>query len=240
LGERLVRNEEVRGSIPLSSTTVPLPPSPATPNARAGADRTMPSLAEAVAPWHDVYILIGTASATLIGLMFVAASVGTGVYSKDRYHALRAFLSPTVVHFACALAACMFAIAPLRSWPLFGLLIGATGLYGIGYAVMVWRNMLRHGLTVSIDLEDRICYAAIPAVGYATMLAACVELVREDAMGCDLLAIAMGLLLMIGIRNAWDMTIFTVMRRGQGSPTAEPYADTVHDADREEHRPGDQ
>jgi hypothetical protein len=203
----------------------------------------MPSLADAVRPWHDLYILIGTASATLIGLMFVAASVGTGVYSKDRYHALRAFLSPTVVHFACALAACMFAIAPLRSWTLLGLLIGATGLYGLGYAVMVWRNMLRHGLTVSIDLEDRICYAAIPAVGYATMLAACVVLVLEQPAGCDLLAIAMGLLLMIGIRNAWDMTIFTVMRRGQGggqgSPTAEPDTDTVNDPDREEHRARD-
>jgi hypothetical protein len=199
----------------------------------------MPSLADAVSPWHDLYILIGTASATLIGLMFVAASVGTGVYSQDRYHALRAFLSPTVVHFACALAACMFAIAPLRSWTLFGLLIGATGLYGIGYAFIVWRNMLRHGLTVTIDLEDRICYAAIPAVGYATMLAACVILLVGDAVGCDLLAIAMGLLLMIGIRNAWDMTIFTVMRRGQGSPAAEPDSDAVDDADRKEHRTGD-
>lgn len=173
----------------------------------------MPSLAEAVRPWHDLYIVIGSASATLIGLMFVAASVGTGVYSKDRYHALRAFLSPTVVHFACAVAACMFAIAPLRYWVLFGLLIGATGLYGIGYAAMVWRNMLRHGLTMPIDLEDRICYAAIPAVGYATMLAAGITLCDGYETGCALLAIAMGLLLLIGIRNAWDMTIFTVMRR---------------------------
>jgi hypothetical protein len=172
----------------------------------------MPSLADAVSPWHDVYTIIGSASATLIGLMFVAASVGSGVYTKDRYHALRAFLSPTVVHFACALTACLFAIAPLRSWTLLGLLIGATGLYGIGYAVIVWRGLLRHGTTATIDLEDRICYAAIPAFGYAMMLAACIALLLRHEAGCALLAAAMGLLLLIGIRNAWDMTIFTVMR----------------------------
>jgi hypothetical protein len=172
----------------------------------------MPSLADAVRPWHDLYTVIGTASATLIGLMFVAASVGSGVYSRDRYHALRVFLSPTVVHFACALAACMFAIAPLRSWLLFGLLIGATGMYGLGYAAIVWRGMLRHGNPVSIDLEDRICYAAIPALGYATMLTASIVLLLRREAGCGFLAVAMGLLLLIGIRNAWDMTLFTVMR----------------------------
>jgi hypothetical protein len=31
------------------------------------------SLAELLRGWHDFYILIGTASATLVGLMFVAA-----------------------------------------------------------------------------------------------------------------------------------------------------------------------
>ena len=40
----------------------------------------MPQLADALRPWHDFYTLFGAASATLIGLLFVAASVGTGVF----------------------------------------------------------------------------------------------------------------------------------------------------------------
>jgi hypothetical protein len=50
-------------------------------------------------PWHDFFSLVGTAAATLIGLMFVAASVGTGFFTEERQVGLRTLLSPTVVAF---------------------------------------------------------------------------------------------------------------------------------------------
>jgi hypothetical protein len=37
------------------------------------------SPAELLHEWHDFYVLLGTASATLVGLMFVAVSIGTSV-----------------------------------------------------------------------------------------------------------------------------------------------------------------
>jgi len=33
---------------------------------------------EALKQWHDFYILVGTAGATLLGLLFVAVSLGAG------------------------------------------------------------------------------------------------------------------------------------------------------------------
>jgi hypothetical protein len=44
--------------------------------------KAMISLTDAARPWHDWYMLIGTASATLVGLMFVAASVGSRLYTR--------------------------------------------------------------------------------------------------------------------------------------------------------------
>jgi hypothetical protein len=44
------------------------------------------------------------------------------------------------------------------------------------------------------------------------MTAACIALF-ETELGCDILAAAMGVLLLVGIRNAWDITVWTVMRR---------------------------
>jgi len=163
--------------------------------------------------WHDLFMLFGTASATLIGLLFVAASVGSGFYNEDRIPGLRLFLSPTVVNFTCVLVGCLIAIAPLSSWSLFGVLIGSDGLFGIVYAATVWHRMVRHGYSASIDLEDRLCYAALPALGYAVMIAAAITLLFHMTAGCGVLALAMGLLLLVGIRNAWDMTVFTVVRR---------------------------
>lgn len=170
-------------------------------------------LPDVVRDWHDLLMLFGTASATLIGLLFVAASVGSGAYSADKRPALRSFLSPTVVHFACVLVGCLVALAPLRSWGLFGALIGGDGLFGVAYAATVWRCMVHHGLSTRIDLEDRTCYAVPPAVGYAVMAAAGVTLLLGMASGCGVLAVAMGLLLLVGIRNAWDITVWTVARR---------------------------
>jgi hypothetical protein len=53
--------------------------------------------------WHDFYVLVGTASATLVGLMFVAASIGAQVFTEQNREGMRAFISPTVVHFSAVL-----------------------------------------------------------------------------------------------------------------------------------------
>jgi len=168
-------------------------------------------LADALSPWHDFYTLVGTASATLVGLLFVAASVG--FYTKDKHPALRAFVSPSVVHFTSVLVACLIVIAPIRSWTILGAMVAGDGLFGIVYAGFVWRGMVQHGFIASIDLEDRVSYAALPAVGYTVMAGAGVALLLRKDYGCELLAVAMGLLLLVGIRNAWDITIFAALRR---------------------------
>lgn len=170
-------------------------------------------LLDAMQPWHDLYMLFGTASATLIGLLFVAASVSSGVFDQTKHAALRSFLSPTVVHFASVLVACLIAVCPLRSWHMLGLLIGGDGVFGLAYALAVLHRMIRHGLTARIDLEDRMWYAILPAVDYAIMAAAGLTFFLWSELGCDVLAVAMGLLLLAGLRNAWDITVWTVMQR---------------------------
>jgi hypothetical protein len=49
--------------------------------------------------WHDFYVLVGTAGATLVALLFVAISLGAGFLTDKRANATRAFFSPVVVHF---------------------------------------------------------------------------------------------------------------------------------------------
>ena len=53
----------------------------------------------ALKEWHDFYVLIGTAGATLLGLLFVAVSLGAGFLTEERQSATRTFMSPVVVHF---------------------------------------------------------------------------------------------------------------------------------------------
>ena len=55
--------------------------------------------ADALKEWHDFYLLVGTAGATLLALLFVAVSLGTGFLTEERQEATRTFMSPVVIHF---------------------------------------------------------------------------------------------------------------------------------------------
>lgn len=163
-------------------------------------------------PWHDFYMLIGTASATLIGLTFVAASVGTGVFTRERQVGLCTFLSPTLVAFSVVLAASLIGVLPVSGQGVPALLLVSIGLLGAAYSWRVWRRMIQGGIAASIDLEDRVWYTVVPAAAYLLLATAGAALAIEAEAACALLAFGVCLLLLAGIRNAWDMTTWIVMR----------------------------
>jgi hypothetical protein len=173
---------------------------------------SMASLPEALAHWHDFYMLLGTASATLVGLLFVAATVGSGVFTSTRRAAVRVFLSATVIHFSTILVACLVVLAPTQSWSSLGLMIAGCGIFGVAYYGLAWRDTVRDGLIKSIDLEDRIWYAVLPAFGYVCETASGAMLALRSGLGCAALASSMGMLLVVGIHNAWDITVWTITR----------------------------
>ena len=175
------------------------------------------SLAHLLHEWHDFYILVGTASATLVGLMFVAASIGASVFDESHRAALAAFITPTVVHFASVLFACFMVVIPTHSWHSLGALLGAGGLAGAIYCGNILTQVIiRHSFNV--DLIDRMFYALIPLIGYLLALTASVMLFMRDTMGAELIAAALVVLLFAGVRNAWDMMVWIVLKTPNSAP----------------------
>ena len=170
-------------------------------------------LPEAMAHWHEFYTLLGTASATLVGLLFVAATVSSGVFSSNRRAPLRVFLSATLVHFSGILAVCLIVLAPLQSWLQFGLLILGCGIFGLVYCGLIWRDTVRDSrLIAAIDLEDRIWYLFVPVAGYLLETATGVALALRLDAGSTAVVFAVGILMVAGIHNAWDITIWIITR----------------------------
>src|SRR5713226_158555 len=130
---------------------------------------------EALRLWHDFYTLIGTAAATLVGLMFVAASIGAGVFTRAHQVGIRSFVSPTVVHFSLVLLLCLITSAPLRAPSALDALLVCLGLVGLGYCGWIWRRMRKHGLSPT-DIADRFLYTLLPATGYLAVIAAGVSI----------------------------------------------------------------
>jgi hypothetical protein len=167
-----------------------------------------PALADLLHAWHDFYALVGAASATLIGLLFVAASIGSSYFSEKHRGPLNSFLTPTVAHFGAALFACILGCVPIQNWRSFGALLGLGGALGLIYcATIAFRLIIRRRFKV--ELSDQVFYAGVPTLGYLTMLIAAVLLLMENPAGAVAIAVALLILLFAGIRNAWDMTLWT-------------------------------
>jgi hypothetical protein len=84
--------------------------------------------ADALKGWHDFYLLVGTAGATLLALLFVAVSLGTGYLTEERQGATRTFMSPVVIHFTSVFFLSAVALFPSHQAKFFAALIGATAL----------------------------------------------------------------------------------------------------------------
>jgi hypothetical protein len=169
------------------------------------------ALPELIRPWHDFYLLVGTASATLVGLMFVAASIGAQVFKEENSAAIRAFISPTVVHFSTALFICILATIPEQTGFAFVIMLSVVGLAGLAYSITVVVQLLvRRRFTV--DMTDRLFYALIPCIGHLLVLLSGILMFPNPEAGLDFLAASLITLLIAGIRNAWDMTMWIVIK----------------------------
>jgi hypothetical protein len=175
------------------------------------------SFAELLHDWHDFYVLLGTASATLVGLMFLAATIGATVFNEQSRTALGAFITPTVVHFAAVMFACLVMTIPTHSWHSLGVVLGAGGLAGVVHSGrLLVQLVIRHSFNV--DLVDRMFYVLLPLVGYLLALAAAVLLFERSALGAELIAAALLILLLAGLRNAWDMMVWIMIKVPGGPP----------------------
>jgi hypothetical protein len=164
-----------------------------------------------LAPWHEFYELLGTASAALIALLFVAVSIATSVLTQepDSRRNTATYMSPVVFHYANILFLSLIALVPTQTWESFGTVIGGAAAGSVIYSIVIAVRV--HGNSIS-DLSDRLCYGIIPAFCYATGLIVALLLFEEKTAGLNLLAGTALLLLVINIRNAWDLMISLARR----------------------------
>ncbi|HEV2281411.1 MAG TPA: hypothetical protein VGX75_03335 [bacterium] len=174
-------------------------------------------------PWQNFYMLLGGASATLVGLMFIAISLGQTRWTPEERPILTAsfsaFMSPTFIHFVYVLVTAAVVFVPTLSETVLGGLLVLTGIGSLGHIARnlpFFRERYRVG---SIDRSDLWWYSLMPSVGYILYLDAGIGLLRAAAGGIsrgqalNALAAASVLLLVIGVRNAWDLVVYLALRR---------------------------
>src|SRR5215208_5632911 len=95
--------------------------------------------------WQNFYMLIGTAAATLTGLMFVVTTLIASIdaHLSTLNAAVSAFNTPTVVQFGTVLLLAGLLSAPWQTFSSPSLLVGLVGLGMVFYSIIVLRRMWR-------------------------------------------------------------------------------------------------
>ena len=170
--------------------------------------------------WHQFYGLVGTAAATLTGLLFVAVSVAPSTVAEGATSGVRAFVTPTVTYFATVLVVSALMSVPTIGEQSVGVLLALGGLGAAAYVVS--RGGHRQWRQSNLDRADWLWYVGLPILNYLFVVVAAVGIEMRITAALHAVAAAMIAFLVIGIRNAWDLVIWmaqqTTRRRGESNP----------------------
>jgi hypothetical protein len=163
---------------------------------------------ESLHAWHEFYLLLGTAGATLLALLFVAVSLGTGYLSDKHQQGTRTFMSPVVIHFTSVFFISAVCLVPSHGPVFFALLIGATAVIGIAVSIVITVWVVRTELTQYV----RDYFALLPVGAYLPLLTASIMIYFDWAYALEVLGGGLLVLAIVNIRNAWDLTLSMVRR----------------------------
>jgi hypothetical protein len=162
--------------------------------------------------WHEFYLLVGTSVAALTGLMFVVVSIGPEVIIGRPMGGVRAFVTPTVVYFTTVLVVSAVMMMPHVGPVVLGVMLLLGGLAGLAY--IVWIGTYKQWRESELQWDDLAWYVALPVLAYVLMLAAGIGMWLRSAFGAFTLGAATILLMVVGIRNAWDLVLWFAQKRG--------------------------
>ena len=171
----------------------------------------MDSAAVFLSPWVNFYVILGSAGGALTGLTFIVITIVQQTGRARSAEGISVFTTPTVVHFSATLVVAAVMTAPWKIVICPAITLGILGLAGVAYVI---RNFLiaRNFHDYVPDTEDLLAYFILPFVAYALIAAG--SLLLLDRVGSGLFVVGGGTLLLIlmGIKNAWDVVTYLTLR----------------------------
>jgi hypothetical protein len=168
--------------------------------------------------WENFYFLMGTAAASLIGLTFVVATLTADMEERRAIRGMKLYMTPNVFHFGVVLV--LSAMSTTHRLPPLALAVVASlsAAWGVIYMVTRLIGLRKSGATE--DWTDLFFYGVAPVIVYVALGVAAWSIEFAAGLGPELLAGLMMTLLLLGIRNAWDLVSWMAPRVNRAAPAA--------------------
>ena len=173
--------------------------------------------------WTNFYVIVGSSAGALTGLQFVVIALISQVKATGSMRDIRAFGTPTVVHFCVCLLISATMTAPWHSLDHLAFCVGAFGIAGILYSMRVLWHARK--AEYNPDAEDWFWYTALPLAAYTALaVAAATVWWWAPRIGLSVIAATSLLFLFLGIHNAWDTVTYIAVQNQENpdSPATTP------------------
>ncbi|HEV8335863.1 MAG TPA: hypothetical protein VGR67_05560 [Candidatus Polarisedimenticolia bacterium] len=167
-----------------------------------------------LAAWESFYVIVGSSAAALTGLQFVVIVLGAEAEVVSGA-TMRAFGTPTIVHFCAALLISAILSAPWSAVAPAAVCLLACGAAGLGYLAGVFRHARKQSGYTPV-FEDWLWHFVFPAGAYVALLVAALDLRGGAPAALFVIAGSAMFLLFIGIHNAWDAVTYIALKRKRG------------------------
>jgi hypothetical protein len=173
------------------------------------------------AGWDGYFALLGAAAAGLIGLLFVVITLTSNFERSRALWATGIYMTPIALHFAAVLSISAITMVPALTPPEVAVLIVLIGLAGLAAATRTCLGIL--GISKGGDpphWSDLWGYGAGPAAIYVSILGVAAAIWLRVAAATYGLAALLLILLLLAIRNAWDLITWMAPKGGANPPAA--------------------
>ena len=161
--------------------------------------------------WQTYYRPTGAASAQLVGLLFIVATLNKGHEQPRAELGLKLFTTPAVVHLATVLVVSALALLPNPETNPPCALMMLVAVLGLAYSLPI---AVRIGRAKNpTHWSDFWLYGAAPAVVYLALAASAGAAVLRAPHAAYALGLVLLALLVVAIRNAWDLVTWLAPRR---------------------------
>ena len=168
--------------------------------------------------WHDFYVMTGLSAAVLIGLLFVVVTLTANYNRAVTLPAARIYVTPTLFHFASIAVVSAVSLIPAGRAGLIGIVLIGCGVGGLAYAAMVTLALSGRHRPDIMHWTDPVFYALLPALVYLGLLASGIAFLEKVLNAPYYAAAALIVLLLLGVRDTWDVTLWSAHHPEQPPP----------------------
>ena len=168
--------------------------------------------------WGEFYLMAGSAAAVLIGLIFVVVSL---LQDRSRSSVLtgsQLYMGPIVLMVSFVLVLSAAALTPRMDGLHLAIIAGAIALWGVVRAVMSLIGIGRLEGEHKAHWTDPWFYAVIPLALYLALGLVAAGFANGSEWSVVGMAGTLVAMLLLAIRNEWDLITWIAPRRADGDP----------------------